>query len=137
MTKYFKCFIIKVYMSGTKILYEIDLKFILRKLLKRSRNSSVGIVMGYGLDGRVSIPGRSKRFFSFPVSRPVLGPTQPIIQWVHGTLSMEVKRPGRDAVHRPPSSVEINNGVAIPPLPHTYSGVVVNLLSPRRNLFLP
>jgi hypothetical protein len=26
----------------------------------------VGIAMGYGLDGRGSIPGRSKRFFSFP-----------------------------------------------------------------------
>jgi hypothetical protein len=28
--------------------------------------SSVGIAMGCGLDGRRSIPGRSKRFFFFP-----------------------------------------------------------------------
>jgi hypothetical protein len=32
-----------------------------------SRNSSVGIAMGYGLDGRASIPLRSKTFFFSPM----------------------------------------------------------------------
>jgi hypothetical protein len=31
-----------------------------------SRDSSFGILMGYGLDSWVSIPGRGKRFFSTP-----------------------------------------------------------------------
>jgi hypothetical protein len=31
---------------------------------KRGRDSSDGIEMGYGLDGRGSIPGKGKRFFS-------------------------------------------------------------------------
>jgi hypothetical protein len=33
------------------------------------------------------------------VSRPALGPTQPDIQWVPGTLSLGVKRPEREADH--------------------------------------
>jgi hypothetical protein len=32
----------------------------------KSRVSSVGIAIGHGLDGRGSVPGRSKRFFSSP-----------------------------------------------------------------------
>jgi hypothetical protein len=43
------------------------------------------------------------------VSRPALGPTQPPIQWVLGTLSLEVKRPGREGDHSPPSSAEVKN----------------------------
>jgi hypothetical protein len=34
----------------------------------RSRDSSVGIPTGYGLDGWGSLPGRGKRFFSTPQS---------------------------------------------------------------------
>jgi len=36
-----------------------------------------------------------------------LGPTQPPIQWVPGSVSLGVKRPGREADHSPPSSAEI------------------------------
>jgi hypothetical protein len=44
--------------------------------------SSVGIETGYGLDG----PGIESRWGrDFPhLSRPVLGPTQPPVQWVSG-----------------------------------------------------
>jgi hypothetical protein len=42
-------------------------------------------------------------------SRPALGPTQPPIQWVPGALSLEVKQPGREADHSPPSSGEVKN----------------------------
>jgi hypothetical protein len=38
-----------------------------------------------------------------------LGPTQPPIQWVPGTLFLGVKRPGRAADHSPPSTAEIKN----------------------------
>jgi hypothetical protein len=39
-----------------------------------------------------SSPGRVKNFL-FTSSRPVLGPTQPPIQWVLGGLSLAVKQP--------------------------------------------
>jgi hypothetical protein len=43
-------------------------------------------------------------------SRSVLGPTQPLIQWLPGALSVGVKRPGREADHSPPpSSAEVQN----------------------------
>jgi hypothetical protein len=48
----------------------------------------VGIYQtGYGLDDRVSIPDTDKIFLFSIASRPVLGPTRPLIQWVPGTLS--------------------------------------------------
>jgi hypothetical protein len=53
--------------------------------------------------------------FSFlfaTASCPALESTQPPIQWVPGTLSLGVKRPGREDDRSPPSSVEV-----IPPLP--------------------
>jgi hypothetical protein len=46
-------------------------------------SNSVAIETGYRLDGRVSIPGKGKRFFSSS-QLPDLGPTQPPIQWVKG-----------------------------------------------------
>jgi hypothetical protein len=36
-----------------------------------------------------------------------MGPTQPPIQWKTGALSLGVKRPGREADHSPPSSIEV------------------------------
>jgi hypothetical protein len=43
-------------------------------------------------------------------SRPVLGPTQPLIQWGTGrALSPGVKRPGYEADHSPPTSAEVKN----------------------------
>jgi hypothetical protein len=41
------------------------------------------------------------------VSRPVLGSTQPTIQWVPGSLSLGVKRPGHEADHSPAFSAEV------------------------------
>jgi hypothetical protein len=43
------------------------------------------------------------------VSRTALWSTQPPLQWVPGILSLEVKRPGREAGHSPPSSAEVKN----------------------------
>jgi hypothetical protein len=84
-----------------------------------SRDSSVGIVTGYGLDGWGSFPGRGKIFLFYIASRPALGPTQPPIQWILGAVSPWVKRPGREADHSPPPSATVKNGRALPPLPHT------------------
>jgi hypothetical protein len=40
-------------------------------------------------------------------SRPVVGLTQPHLQWVLGALSPGVKRSGREADHSPPTSAEV------------------------------
>jgi hypothetical protein len=82
-----------------------------------SRNSSGGIATGYRLDGRGSIPDRGKIFLFSTAFRPPLRPTQPPIQWVPGANFTWIKRPRREADHSPPSSKEVKNGGAMPPLP--------------------
>jgi hypothetical protein len=77
--------------------------------------------MGYGLDGRGSIPDRGKILLFCAASRPALGPTQHPIYWVPDALSPRVKRPGREADHSLPSSAEVKDGGAIPPLLHKSS----------------
>jgi hypothetical protein len=62
-------------------------------------------------------------FLLSTVSRPTLGPTQPLIQWLLGALSQGIKRPGREADHSPPSTAEVKNGGTIPPRLH---GIVLN-----------
>ena len=59
--------------------------FIIFKILlykNVGRDSSVAIATGYGLDG----PGIESRWgWDFPhLSKPALGPTQPLVQWVPG-----------------------------------------------------
>jgi len=68
----------------------------------RGPDSSVGIATGYGLDGP-GIESRWGRDF-LHLSRPALGPTQPLVQWVPGLSRGGKKRPGRDADPSPPSS---------------------------------
>jgi hypothetical protein len=46
-------------------------------------------------------------------SRTALGPTQRRIQWVPGALSLGVKRPGSEADHSLPYSVEIKECVEL------------------------
>jgi hypothetical protein len=70
----------------------------------KSRDSSVGIVLGYGLDdrgSRVRFPAGPGNFSFTTVSRTTLRPTQSRIQWVPGALSLGVKRPGCEADHSP------------------------------------
>jgi hypothetical protein len=57
--------------------------------------------------GRSSSPGEGKNFHFSKSSRPVLGSTQPPIQWIPETLSPGVKRQGREADHSPPASAEV------------------------------
>jgi hypothetical protein len=90
-------------------------KFIVTMLNKRSRDSSVGIATSYGIDGWISIPGSGKNLLFSTASRLALEPTQ-----VRGNISEGIKRPGREADHSSPSSVEVKNGGAIPPFPNMY-----------------
>jgi hypothetical protein len=80
-------------------------------VMEKSRDSSVGIALGYGLDdwgSRVRfLAGQGIFLFTTAVSRTTLGPTQPPTQWVPGALSLGVKRPGREADHSLPSSAEV------------------------------
>jgi hypothetical protein len=77
----------------------------------QSRDSSVGIALGYGLNdrgSRVRFSGEGLGIFLFTTaSRTALGPTQPPNQWVPGALSLGVKRPGSEADHSPQSSAEV------------------------------
>jgi hypothetical protein len=52
-------------------------------------------------------------FLFTTASRTALEPTQPPIQWVPGAVSLRVKRPGREAKHSPPSSVEVKEWVEL------------------------
>jgi hypothetical protein len=63
--------------------------------VKCDLGSSVSIVTGYGLEDRaieVRSPAGAKIFPLAYVSRPVLEPTQPPVQWVAGVLSPGLKR---------------------------------------------
>jgi hypothetical protein len=79
-------------------------------------------VADYGLDGRGLIPDKGKRILSTP-QRPyrLRGPSSLLFNGYWGAVSPGVKRPGRGADHSSPSSAEVKNGVAMPPLPHTSS----------------
>jgi hypothetical protein len=76
----------------------------------RSRDGSVGITLGYGLDDRGLEPRQGLGIFLFTtVSRPPLRPTQPHVQWVPWAIPLGVKRPERETDHSSPSSAEVKN----------------------------
>jgi hypothetical protein len=52
---------------------------------------------------------RSQNFQNSCVYRMALGPTQPLIQWVPGALSLGVKWPGHEADHSPSPSAKVKN----------------------------
>jgi hypothetical protein len=70
-----------------------------------SRDSSVGIATGYGLDGRGSISGRGKRVSLLHSHRTGSGAHPASSPWVLRALSSGLKLPGREADHSPPSIV--------------------------------
>jgi hypothetical protein len=73
-----------------------------------SWDSTVGIVTGYRLDeGGVRVQVLVGSIILSTSSRPILGPTQPPIQWALGALLPDVKQPGREADHSPPTSAEV------------------------------
>jgi hypothetical protein len=86
--------------------------------LNVSRDSAVGIVKGYGLDGAGSSPGRAKTFVSIP-QRPDRhwDPLCFLSIGYRENLSVEGKRQEREADPSPPFVAEVKNGGAIPSLP--------------------
>ena len=67
----------------------------------------VAIANGYTLDGP-GIESRWRRHFPH-LSRPALGPTEPLAQWIPG-LSRGKERPERDANPSLPSSAVVMKG---------------------------
>jgi hypothetical protein len=68
-------------------------------------------------------------------SGTALGPTQPPIRCVPGVLSLEVKRPGREADYSPPSSAEVKKYVELClHSPIRLHGVVLSLKKQRGNV---
>jgi hypothetical protein len=89
---------------------------------KGSHDSSVGIATAYGLDDRRVGVAVWSRIFSFPrCPDPVLGPTQPPIQWEPGPLCPKVKQPGRESDHSPSTSAEVKKTWIYISTPHTPS----------------
>jgi hypothetical protein len=82
-----------------------------------SWDSIVSIEMDW--TARVQFPAGEEIFLCSTVARLTLGLTQPFVQWVLGALSPGVEHPGNEADHSPPSSAEVKNDGAIPPLQHT------------------
>jgi hypothetical protein len=76
--------------------------------------------MGWMIGGFESRQGLGIFLFSI-VSRPVLGPTQPPMQWVPDVLSPGVKQPGRGADYSPPCSGEVENAWGCTSALHTSS----------------
>jgi hypothetical protein len=75
-----------------------------------------GIALGYGLDDEGFDSQRELGIFLFDVSSPALGPTQPPLQCVPGgggSLSLGVKRPGREVDHSPSTSAEVKECVEL------------------------
>jgi hypothetical protein len=73
--------------------------------------SSDGIVTGHWMDerwSRNSSPSKVRYFLFSTSSRPVLGSTQPPIQWVQGAVPPGKKRLEREADHTPPTSADVN-----------------------------
>jgi hypothetical protein len=87
-----------------------------------SQGNAVSIATVYGLNKR-GVGVRvlvGARIFSMS-SRPFLEPTQPHIRWVKGTLSPELKQPGREDDRSAQTSAEIKKLGSIHHLPHARS----------------
>jgi hypothetical protein len=80
----------------------------------------------YGISYTIRVLGFDSQqglgiFLFTTMSRTLLGPTQPPIQWVPGVLSLGVKQPGREGDHSPPSSAEEKNACSYTSTPQYVS----------------
>jgi hypothetical protein len=76
------------------------------------RDSVVGIASGYGLDDRgvgVRVPVRARLFHSPSNPGRIWGPLSLLSNGYRGLFPPEVKRPGREADHSPPTNAEVKN----------------------------
>jgi hypothetical protein len=88
----------------------------LHAVLQISRDSSVGIALGYRLDDRdssVRFPAGAGKFLFTTRPERLWGPPSLLSNGYQGGLSLGVKRPGREAHHSPPSSAEVKEWVEV------------------------
>jgi hypothetical protein len=87
----------------------INVNFSCISSMIKSHDSSVGVALGYGLDGVLGLDSRRglENFLFTTASRTALRPTQPPVQYVPRSLSLGVKRQGREADHSLPSTAEV------------------------------
>jgi hypothetical protein len=98
----------EILFSSTDIIKEFKIKMILRRL-----SSSGNYQQGKKYSQLYSVQTGSKY-------------TQLRIQRTQDALSLGEKRQEREADHSPPSTAEVKNGGAIPPLPICINGEVLN-----------
>jgi hypothetical protein len=90
-------------------------------------------VLRYYQDKNIS--SRSNIPSQFLITKNITFSIQPPIQWIPGAPALEVKRPGRESDHAPPSSAEVKNAwsyTSTPPI--RLHGVVLS--SAQRQLYL-
>jgi hypothetical protein len=103
-------------MSG-QLIYKTLFKQI---IISKCRDCATGWTTGVQF-----LAGEVIEFFSFATaSRPTQGPTQPPIQWVPLAVSPQVKRPGREADHSPPSCAAVKSACQYLHSPIRLRGVV-------------
>jgi hypothetical protein len=88
---------------------------------------------GYGLEGWGSFPSSDKRFLSLYNVQTDSGAHPASYTVVVGSGFLRVKAAWAYADHSPPSSDDVKNGGATPPLPHTSSRIDVQLIKHREN----
>jgi hypothetical protein len=84
--------------------------------IERDKSVLMCGTMGYGLDdrgSRVRFPAGAGNFFLHRRVRNGSGAHPASYQWVSGTLSLGVKRPGREADHSPPPSADVKEWVEL------------------------
>jgi hypothetical protein len=95
---------------------------------EKSRDSSFGIALGYGLNDRsyrVRFPAGAGNFSLHHRVQNGSAPPHPPIQRVLGALSLGVKRPGTEADHSLPSSAQVKNAWSYTSTPSIRLHVVV------------
>ena len=73
-----------------------------------SQHSSINTVTEYMLDDLCSVPLRRQTFLFATVFRPALEHTQGRVKWLLVALSLDVRRPGREAKFSPEPSSKLD-----------------------------
>jgi hypothetical protein len=131
MTLLSACGLREAYCTFSSLSLQFLFYLVIRKY--RSLDSSVSVVVGFGLATGLQFPGRGKRFFSFPHSSDRLqGPLSLQSIGYQGSF-MGVKQLGHEADHSSLSRAKVKNGSAIPPCHHMPSWCVPQLIKHRDN----
>jgi hypothetical protein len=107
----------------SKFLFYFNMHFnIILAYMVRCLDGSVGIAMSYKSGAGAILPGKARDFSLLHSVQTDYGAhSTSYAMGTGGGLSPGVKRISHEAHHSPPSSAEVKNRGAIPPLSHTSS----------------